>query len=134
MPLTRTTVTAASRVMLPAYVITFAWIGGAWVFTDEGYLINSPALDYANNLLPLPAWGGLLLGVAALILGAMLSRHRLLCRVALWIAFVVMCVFVVVFAAASIGGLASPSAAAWPFLFAAACFASDRSLLNGEVS
>ena len=134
MPLTRANVTAASRVMLPVYVITFCWIGGSWAFTDEGRLIKTPALEYANAVLPLPFWGVLLVWTGLLILGAILSGRRDFCRLALWVGLVVMGVFCALFTFAAAYGQASPSAPAWPFIIAAACFASDRSLLKGEVS
>lgn len=133
MPLTRGTVTAASRIMLPTYVIFFAWVGGNWALTDSHRLGESPALRYAATLLPMPMWGCLLVAVSILIAVALLSHRRDLCRFALWIAAIALGLFAVIFALAGFVSVASPSAAAWPLLGAAACIASERSLLKGEV-
>lgn len=133
-PLARDNVTAAARVMLPAYVVTFAWLGAGWLFSEPATIVKTPALAYADSALDIRWWGVLLLFVAAIILAALLSCRRLPCRIALWIGAVSMLVFVGVFLLASLRGEATISAAAWPFLAACACYASDRSLLKGEVS
>lgn len=132
MPLTRDNVTAASRVMLPTYVLFFAAVGANYV-TDAPRLQQSPSLHYANTLLPLQAWGGFFLCCAAIMAAALLSHRRTAYRFALWLCIVSMGVWSGVFALAAINSIASFTAPAWPAIVAVACYATDRSLLKGEV-
>lgn len=131
--MTRNTVTAASRIMLPSYVIAFCWFGAGWMFGDRTTILENPALRFADHWLPIHWWGALLVTCGLLIFAAMLSHRRTLCRLALWIAAIAMGVFVVVFATASLNGHATPGAASLFYLAAAACVATERSLLKGEV-
>ena len=133
MPLTRDSVTAASRVMLPTYVVFFALLGMNYTITGTR-LLESPALEYADRILPLPAWGCMFLTMSAVMAVALMQRERLWFRFALWLAIVCLGVWAVVFLLAAILTDASPTAATWPAFAAIACFASDRSLLKGEVS
>lgn len=130
--MTRNNVTAASRIMLPVYVIAFCWIGLGWMLDNPHQLTEAPALRYADQLLPIDWWGALLTAAGLLIAGALASHNRTLCRYALWVAAIAMSVFVLVFAGAALFADASPGAPAWPFLTAAACIASEQSLLKGE--
>lgn len=133
MPLTRETVTAASRVMLPTYVVLFIVIGANYLTTPEPRLLASPALAYASAWMPLNAWGWTFLTVAALMLIALLSGRRGLFRYALLVAMIAMIVWAGVFILAAFRGGASPSAWIWPAFVAAACLASYRSLSHREV-
>lgn len=135
MTLDRTSVTVASRVMLPTYVVLFAGLGTNYAVTPmlSGRLAASPALAYANGLLPLPAWAMMFLTVAVLMAGALASGNRHLYRYALWLAILSMTIWAVVFALAVFRGEGSPTAFFWPSFVAVACYASNRSLLAGEV-
>lgn len=133
MPLTRETVTAASRIMLPTYVILFIVIGANYLTTPEPRLLASPALAYASAWMPLDAWGWTFLTVAALMLIALVSGKRGLFRYALLVAMIAMLVWAGVLALAGFRANASPSAWIWPGFVAAACLASYRSLSRGEL-
>lgn len=130
--ITRETVTAASRVMLPVYVVFFGWIGGAYFLGNRDTLLQTPALNYADQLLDLRVWGVLSLCVAAAVLAALVGGSRNLLAFALLFGFLCCLVWCGVFVAASILGTASPAVGAWPFLAAAACFASYRSVAREE--
>lgn len=134
MSLTRANVTTASRVMLPTYVLLFAWLGVNYLLTPATRLHESPALDYASAILPMRLWGGMFLAASLAMAGALVMQHRLAFRIALWVGLVCLVIWAAVFGLAAIFSTASPSAAAWPLFAAAACFASDRSLLKAEVS
>ncbi len=133
-PLTRATVTAASRVMLPAYVALFAIIGVSYMTTPGQRLLESPALEYASRVLSMPVWGAMFLAASAVMVAALLRQERFWFRFALWLGIVCLAVWSALFILAAIWSNASPSAWVWPAFAAVACFASDRSLLKGEVS
>lgn len=132
MTLTRDNVTAASRVMLPAYVLLFAYLGTNYALLVEGRVAKSPSLSYVDGLMPLPAWGGVFLAVAGILAAALLSRHRDAARYALWLGVVCMGGWALLFAAAAYWNDAPTSTCAWPAFVATACFASNRSLRRGE--
>ena len=130
--LTRDNVTAASRVMLPTYVLTFAALGANYVLTPAHTLTQSTALAFADGLMPLPVWGAVFLAASATMLTAIVVHRRLLFRFALRVCAMSMFIWAVVIGLASLGGEASPAAAVWPAFIAVACMASDRSLAIGE--
>lgn len=130
--LTPDNVTAASRVMLPTYVGFFALLGINYTTTGIR-LLESPALEFADALLPLPAWGCMFFAMSAVMAVALMQHERLWFRFALWLAIVCLGIWAAVFLSAAVWSDASPTAAAWPAFAAIACFASDRSLLKGEV-
>jgi hypothetical protein len=130
-PLTRDTVTAASRVMLPAYVVLFAYLGLNYTITGPR-LTDSPSLAYADTLAVLPVWGCMFLATSAVMVVAIMQQERLWFRFALWVGIVCMTLWTGVFAVAVLLSNASPGAPAWPAFVAVACFATDRSLLKGE--
>jgi hypothetical protein len=132
MPLTRHTVTAASRIMLPTYVAFFAALGANYLIADETAM-QSPALRFADAFMPLPAWGALFLACAAIMVTALVTQCRILYRWALRMCGMSMVFWAVVIAWASFDGDATPLAAIWAAFVAAACYASDRSLANREV-
>lgn len=132
--LTRETVTAASRVMLPTYVIFFGWVGAAYVFTDHTALLVTPALRYADAVLDLRVWGVLALLIAALTLAGIIAEDRHVTAYALLLGLVCCLVWTGLFICAAVFGGGSPSGGAWPFLGAAACFASYRSVVRRERS
>lgn len=132
MPLDRQHITAASRVMLPAYVVFFAALGFNYM-TAEQVALNNPALAFANDLMPLPVWGAVFLVCACLMGVALLLKQRFLYRFALRFCAVSMVFWAVVIAWASWVGDATPLAAAWSAFVATACYATDRSLAAREV-
>lgn len=131
-PLTRPNVTAASRIMLPAYPVLMAVIGLNYLATPSARLARTPSLAYADSLLPLEGWGALFLGIAGLMVAALLLHRREWYLYALSLTVVTQAVWAVVFLAAIPAG-ASPSAWVWPAFVAVACAASWRSLARGEV-
>lgn len=133
MQLTRATVTVASRVMLPTYVALFAILGIAYILAPVGRLLESPALAYASDLIPLPGWGGVFLACAALMSAALCTRSRALYSYALWVGIVALSVWSVVFVLAAVFGSASPSTWVWPAFAARACYATAKSLTVREV-
>lgn len=132
MTLKRSDVTAASRVMLPAYVALFGYLGVNYTFTAEGQLTTSPTLSWIDHVLTLRAWGVMFLGTAGILAASLLGRSRDAARYALWLGIVCMGVWSGLFTAAWIYGDAPPTAFAWPAFVGVACFASNRSLRRGE--
>lgn len=132
MPLDRAHVTAASRIMLPVYVVFFALVGGTYLFTPLGRLQQSPGLAYADALLTLRAWGGLFVAAALLMSAALVAHRREWFRFALMFCGLAMAVWAIVLVLAFLDGGASPTAWVWPGLVVAACVASYRSLTVKE--
>ena len=132
MPLTRDNITAASRVMLPTYVVFFAVLGANYLIAD-GTATATPALAFTNALMPLPVWGAVFLACSTLMAVALIVHKRLLYRFALRMCGLSMAVWACIIAWASFSGDATPFAAAWAGFVAAACYASDRSLAAKEV-
>ena len=132
MTLSRTNVTAASRIMLPAYVVFFAAIGINYIRAGAT-AAASPPLAFANAFMPLPAWGALFVGCALLMAAALALHRRMLYRWALRMCGLSMMFWTVVIGFASLAGEATPAAAIWPAFVAVACMASDRSLAVREV-
>ena len=130
-PLQRDTVTAASRIMLPTYVVFFGLLGINYLAADQTAQA-SPPLVYVDDRVPLPAWGAVFLTCAAVMAVSLLLRRRTLYRYALWYCGLAMVVWMVGIAFASKAGEATPFAWVWAYLAASACFASDRSLGTGE--
>lgn len=136
MALDRESVTAASRIMLPAYVVFFAWNAANYILTPRAILTDAPAIDYADQIMPMPAWGLVFAANAALMLTALIIARawsRSAFVYALWVGIVTMGCYSLVFVAATIYGGASLGACSWPLLAATACYASQRSLLKQEV-
>lgn len=133
-PLTRASITVASRIMLPAYVILFTVAGFNYAVTPISRLGQSPALAYADTLMPLRVWGCLFLAVAALMLVALASGQRLLFCYGLLVCVICMGIWAAVFLLGAIFADASPAAWAWPAFVGVACIATYRSLSVYEVS
>ena len=137
LPLHRRTVTVASRIMLPTYVGLFTLIGLAYLFQPAARVQASPALAFADRLIPMPVWGGIFLTTAGLLSAAMLVAHRrrwtrVLAGYALWVGVVVLTTWAGIFTGAVITAGASLGSPVWPAFAAIACFASSRSLAAGE--
>lgn len=131
--LTPAEVTVASRIMLPTYVALFAFVGVNYMTTGER-LTESPSLAFADSVLSMPAWGAMFLAASAVMVTALMMHERIWFRFALWLGIVCLAIWSALFLAAAIWSSASPSGWTWPAFVAVACFASDRSLLKGEVS
>ena len=133
MPLTRATMTRASRVMLPTYVFFFAGLGANYTATPAVRLTASPALAYVDGLMPLRAWGGLFLAAAALMVAALVSQKRIVFRFALLLCAWSMVVWAAANLLAAFRSQATPLGWLWPLFVVAACVASYRSLTVREV-
>lgn len=133
MPLEKSSVTVASRVMLPRYVIFFAVVAGNYLLTPLGRLLESPGLAYADALMSLRIWAFMFLAAAVLMGLALLRRQRDWFRFALLVCRICMAVWTFVLIVAAVRGDASPTAWAWPWLIEGACKASYRSLTAHEV-
>lgn len=136
MPLTRKTVTAASRIMLPAYVILSAVFGLVYVFDPFGRLDGVHALAFQRRLTggSMVVWGLIFLGLAVLMLVAFTRHSRLLFAFALcccaftW--FLWGCAYT---ASVVIDPQTSILAPVLPWFVTACCTASSVSLLKREV-
>jgi hypothetical protein len=119
--------------MLPTYVITFAALGLSYMFGPNHIAAASPALAFADHMMPLEAWGSLFLGCSTLMAIALATHRRTLYRWALRMCGVSMTIWALVIGLATLNGDATPAAAAWPAFIAIACVATDRSLAAREV-
>jgi hypothetical protein len=133
MPLTRDTVTVASRVMVPAYSALCALWGLVFVVDPQDRLAHAPSLQFARQWLELPVWGGLWLALAAVLILASLRQDREhyvaglgVCG-ASWFAW-----GVVVEASVFVRSDVSYLAGTLPWFVSVACWASIRSLLAQE--
>ena len=133
MPLTRTTVTAASRTMLPAYVVLSALVGVVYIVDPGNRLGRAPSITFQRDVMPLEVWGAVMVGLAALMVAAMLSQRRLLFAYALsccaltwliWGAAIARAIFLT--------DNTSYLAPVLPWFVTVACWASIRSLLAQE--
>ena len=132
MPLTRSSVTVASRVMLPVYVGFFASVGLSLLLTPVARLRQTPAFDYAAEVVALEAWGVGSLAVAATLVAGLAASSRRVFRAGLSVGFLWMLGWAVVCVVAAFEGSATFSAWTWPAFIAAACWATLRSLAAGE--
>lgn len=131
MPLDRQHVTTASRIMLPTYVAFFGLLGLNYLTAEDTALAN-PALAFANDVMPLPIWGGLFIACAFVMFCALVTKRRLLYRWALRMCGLSMLFWAGVILWASLDEAATPFAAAWAGFVATACYATDRSLATRE--
>lgn len=136
MPLTRSTVTAASRIMLPAYVVLTAVYGLIYTIDPGGRMGSVHALVFQRKLMggDMLPWGLVFLGLASLMLLAFSRRNRLMfafglcCCAVTW--FLWGCMYI---ASVVIDTETSPLAPVLPWFVCACCIASTVSLLKGEV-
>lgn len=135
MPLTRATVTAASRIMLPAYVLLTAWFGFQYLFDPTGRINRSHGLVYPRQVMggTMAPWGLVFLGLAALMLLAIALRNDTTFALALGMGVVVFLIwFWCSVKSMSLDPTVAPTApAVWLFI-ATACFASLVSLVKRE--
>lgn len=76
--LTRDSVTVASRVMLPAYVVLAAVYGMVYIFDPLGRLKDSHALAFPRAVMggTMVPWGFLFLGVAVFLAAMLRTQSR----------------------------------------------------------
>lgn len=132
MPLTRATVTAASRIMLPTYPILASIIGAAYLF-GAPTRTSSPAFDVAKQFMSIQSWGVVFLAMAAMLIVGYLIHSR---DVTVFVLFMAASAFVMwaVFFGISVlqSHDASLVAPAWPSFAACACSASAISVAKRE--
>lgn len=75
MPLDRTTITHSSRVMLVVYPV-FASLVGLSYLLGSPERTSSPSFDVVRNIMPMTHWGAVFLGLAALMVGALITHRR----------------------------------------------------------
>lgn len=142
-PVTRANVTSASRIMLPVYVLFSGALGLVWLLQDTNRTNRSLTALAAHW--PVPATGAVLVVLAVLILGSLLTRLRVAAAVAVAAAGMAYLVLGVIFMGPLGLGLtlgwpllqirnpaASLSAPFWPWFVAVAHFASVASLVAEE--
>jgi hypothetical protein len=133
MPLTRATMTVASRRMIPTYPILAAIVGLTFVLTPSADLRgNAEAFVYIDKNVGLHAWGWGFLVVATLMVAALIVGQRHVYQGVLAVFLVWLVAFSAVLAVAALHGSASWSAWAWPAFGARACWASFLSLDTRE--
>ena len=132
----RSEVTPATRIMIPAYVAFFAWIGLSNTFTPLHRLLMTPGLRHSHPVVDLRVWGLIFLAIAAALVFAMLWPRSRAARPAaayvLLVGSIVMVIWMAFLVAAWIFGEATPAAGAYAFLPAIACYATYRSLVWGR--
>ncbi len=134
MPLQRTNVTAASRIMLPTYAAMHTIIGLLFIFQDPRRTAGS-AFEVARELLPMPGWGVIFLGIAAMEWFALARHKRAVYMAALtWAAGVVAFWTVLVLAATITNHDVSFTSCVWVGGWVAAHMATVRSLAVRERS
>lgn len=132
MPLTKKSVTLASRVMLPIYPAFALSVGISFVATPLGRLLASPTLQFANEVFPLRLWGYGFLTVAVVLIAALLVNNRRTYLIALAVMCVWMAFYTAVTAWSAFSGGGSFSAWTWPAFIAVACWATMLSLAARE--
>lgn len=134
MPLTRDNITAASRIMLPLYVLLYLSVGLAFLLQAPGRT-DGPAFEAPKSLLPIEAWGWLFFVVGAAELIALALRRRSLYQHALIVGAGLAAFWaVVIFASALSSPLVSYTSGMWVAGMAVAQAASARSLARYEIS
>lgn len=128
MPLTRETVTIASRLMLPVYMVVSGYIGLCYILSPDERL-QGASLAVARLLLPMWAWGLLALVLAGGVLVAILSHSRGVAVVALCMGAAAYLVWACFYAISIwVDPAASYVSPIWPLLASAAHVASALSL------
>lgn len=131
-PLTRVSVTIASRVMLPADVVFFAVVGTSFVATPTHRLRETPSLRYLDDRVGVAFVGVAFLVFAAVLLFAMVEHRRALAQKALSVMALWLWIYAAANIAAAVVGQASWSAWAWPAHIGLGCWASLLSLEKRE--
>lgn len=76
MPLDRENVTAASRIMLPAYIVLNSGFGMVLILDPTNTIKNARALRWQDGVLDLSAWGAWLTLLALLLAFAWFRNHN----------------------------------------------------------
>ena len=120
--------------MLPTYAAFAGFFGLLYMVDPQGRLERAPGLALARLLMPMTLWGIFLLGVAALMVAALITGRRMWFITALYVYMVAAVVWAGVYTGAVwITPDASFGGGAWPAFLAVACYASSRSLFRREV-
>lgn len=133
MPLDRANVTIASRVMLPSYAALNLAFAVAFLSDYQNRLSLAPSLDIARAWMPIERWGILWFTLTALMVMALVVRHRpafvaaLAINAGSWFAWGFLTT-AAIFTQPNV----SPLAGVLPWFVATASFASMLSLLAGE--
>lgn len=132
MPLTRTTVTVASRVMLPTHVLVNVGYGLALIAEPSRHLLTVPAYRTLDAIAPIHAWGWLFILAGAAQLGAMTLHRRYPYVYALGVGLAIGGLLTVALVSGAVRDT-NPWTAPWfPLFYTAGCWASIRSLVYGE--
>ncbi|MBS45283.1 MAG: hypothetical protein CMH83_19365 [Nocardioides sp.] len=128
MPLTRATITLASRVLLPSFPALATVLGGVWILTPRPELRATPFYAGLDDLVPLDAWGVAFVAIAATQIAALLAHSR---KAYEW-TLAVLAVWLLVIGAVgfwfALNSNASFIAPAWHWFGALACVATALSL------
>jgi hypothetical protein len=130
MPLDRAHITRASLIMLPSYVLFFGGVGLNFMTAPFDRLAATPMLRYADQIMSIRVWGCLFALCALLMAVAMLLHHRELYQFALLLCGISMVLWTLVAIVGIFERPISYSSWLWPAIIAAACFASNRSLVR----
>lgn len=141
MPLNRAHTTRPTHIMLPTYVVGYAWFGIGYALTPVALIQASPVLKYAENVMSMTAWGALFAFDAALIAAAVIVGEtnprrawpRTAAMYALMLTFILMAIWTGIVVASTFSGVASFGSGALPFICTMACLASYYSLLRRDV-
>jgi hypothetical protein len=134
MRLTRATVTAASRIMLPAYVVLNILVGVFYTLAPTDRLNRIDSLAFQRAVMPMHMWGLVFVALAVVMAGALLSHRRELMTFALFTCAVTWACWSAMYAASlHVNAGASPISPVLAGFVATACVASAVSLLHGEV-
>jgi len=135
MPLTKANVTAASRVMLPTYVVMTAVIGLVYLLDPLGRLERVHALTAQRMLMggQMWPWGLVFLGLSVVMLAAFRQHRRTWFVFALYGCAVAFLMWAILYAVSIfLDPATSLLAPVYPLFVVRACRASAKSLLRGE--
>src|SRR5690242_4680016 len=71
MPLNKANTSRPTHIMLPTYVVGYAWFGLGYALTPDALIRTSPVLRFAETIMSMTAWGALFAFDAALLALAM---------------------------------------------------------------
>jgi len=135
MPLTKANVTAASRIMLPTYIVLTGVIGIVYTFDPLGRLDGVAALAAQRWIMggQMWPWGLVFLGLSAVMLAAFRQKRREWFVFALYGCAVTFAMWSVLYAVSIfLDPVTSLLAPVYPLFVVRACRASAKSLLRGE--
>lgn len=135
MPLDRTHVTSASRVMLPTYVALTATLGLVYTFDplhrlDGIHALAAQRMIMGGTMLP---WGLLFLGISAVMGVAFVGHRRMPFVFGLYLCGAAFLAWAILYGVSVfVDTETSVLAPVYPLFVTVACYASSRSLLRGE--